>query len=244
VKTLDAVTTGDVEQPLKVFFGAVTLLLLVAGANVAHLFLARGIARVREMAVRRALGARTRSLIAQLLIESSLLGAAGALAGLAIAYAGVRAFLTLAPADLPRAATIGVDARALLFAAGIGLLTSFVFGLVPALTLARGSGGPLRGSGRGNTSGRGAQRLRNAPVVAEVALSLVLVAQAGWLIQSFIRMQREDLGFRTTGVVTMPMSIPRRSQVTSGGAAPDAAEWNQRMDAVRESLAQVNGVQG
>jgi putative ABC transport system permease protein len=242
VRTLEAATTGSIEQPLKALLGAVTLLLLVAGANVTHLFLARGIARVREMHVRRALGAKTRSIIAQLLVESGLLGVSGALVGVAIAYAGVHVFLALAPSGLPRAATIGVDLRVLLFGAGIGLLTAFVFGLVPALPLAKGSGGPLRGLGRSVTGSRSAQRLRNALVVAEVALSLVLVVQAGWLLRSFIRMQQEDLGFRTTGIVTIPMSI---SMTRAGaGNTPDPAEWNRRMDAIRESLERVNGIQG
>ena len=116
MKSLREATTGEVQQPLRVLLGAVSLLLLVACANVTHLFLARGVGRSREMAVRRALGARTRSLAAQLLIESSMLGAAGAALGALIAYAGVRAFLTLMPTGLPRATTIAVDAPVLFFA--------------------------------------------------------------------------------------------------------------------------------
>jgi putative ABC transport system permease protein len=244
VRTLEDATTGNVEQPLKALLGAVTLLLLVAGANVTHLFLARGIARFREMAVRRALGARTRSLIAQLLVESGLLGVTGALVGVAIAFAGVRVFLALAPSGLPHAESIGVDARVLLFAAGVGLLTAIVFGLVPALPLARGAASPLRASARSVTGGRSAQRLRNALVVGEVALSLVLVVQAGWLLRSFIRMQAEDLGFTTTGVVTIPMSVSMARSAAGATGTPDPAEWNRRMDAVRESLARTNGVEG
>src|SRR5256885_7186568 len=106
VRTLRDATTGSVERPLRLLLGAVSLLLLVACANVTHLFLARGVGRSREMAVRRALGARTRSLVAQLLIESGMLGAAGAVLGALIAYAGVRALLALMPTRLPRAATI------------------------------------------------------------------------------------------------------------------------------------------
>lgn len=244
VKTFATMTSGDVEQPLKVFLGAVTLLLLVAGANVTHLILARGVARVREVTLRRALGARTRSLIGHLLVESGLLGVAGALVGVAIAQVGVRAFVTLAPAGLPRAAAIGVDARVLLFAAGVGLVTAVAFGLIPALPLVRGSGGPLGGSSRSVTTGRGAQRLRNALVVGEVALSLVLVVQAGWLLRSFIRMQDEELGFRTSGVVTMPVSIPLSRPTGGGSAATDASEWFRRVDAIRESLARTPGVEG
>jgi putative ABC transport system permease protein len=241
VRTLEEATTGNVEQPLKALLGAVIVLLLVAGANVTHLFLARGIARFREMHVRRALGARTRTLVGQLLIESSLLGGVGALVGVAIAFAGVRGFLAFAPEGLPHVAGIGVDARVLLFAAGIGLVTSIVFGLVPALSLVRTGGTTFRASERSVTGSRSAHRLRNALVVGEVALSLVLVVQAGWLLKSFIRMQHEDLGFATSGVVTMPMSLTMAR--ATDGAAPDPAEWNRRLEAIQESLTRTNGVQ-
>jgi putative ABC transport system permease protein len=245
VQTFSEMTTGDVEQPLKVFLGAVVLLLLVAGANVTHLILARGVARVREMAVRRALGATARSLIAQQLVESVLLGTTGALIGMYIAYAGVRTFVTLAPAGLPRADTIGVDARVLLFAAGVGLLAAIVFSLVPSLRFSRSlPNDSLRGAGRGMTSGRSAQQFRSLLVVGEVALSLVLVVQAGWLLRSFIRMQHEELGFRSSGVVTMPLSIPMAHLADDRGAAPDPAAWYRRVDAIRESLASTTGVQG
>jgi putative ABC transport system permease protein len=219
--------------------------LLVACANVTHLFLARGVGRSREMAVRRALGARTRSLVAQLLVESGLLGAAGAVLGASIAYAGVRAFLVLTPAGLPRAATISVDARVLLFAAGVGMFTAMVFGLMPALRLARrGSGDPLRDSGRTLTGNRGAHRLRRALVIGEVAVSLVLVAQAGWLLRSFIRMSQADLGFRTSGIVEIPMSIPTPALARSDSAGSPTAAWHRRMEAIRESLARTRGVRG
>ena len=245
VRTLRDATTGDVERPLRVLLGAVSLLLLVACANVTHLVLARGVGRTREMALRRALGARTRSLVAQLLIESGILGVAGAVLGAFIAYAGVRGFLALMPAGLPRATTIAVDARVLFFAAGTGILTAIMFGLLPALRLAhRGSGDPLRDAGRSLTVTRGAYRLRNALVVGEVAISLVLVAQAGWLLRSFIRMSRAELGFRTMGVLEIPMSVPTRGAASSDTAGMTPAEWHRRMDAVRESLARTRGVQG
>jgi putative ABC transport system permease protein len=245
VRTLREATIGAVEQPLRLLLGAVSLLLLVACANVTHLFLARGVGRSREMAVRRALGARTRSLVAQLLIESGMLGAAGAVLGALIAYAGVRAFLALMPAGLPRAATIAVDARVLLFAGSVGILTAILFGLVPALRLARlGSGDPLRGSGRTVTGSRGAHRLRSALVVGEVAVSLILVAQAGWLLRSFIRMSHADLGFRTSGIVEIPMSIPTPGRRNGDSEGASAAAWYRRMETIRESLARTRGVQG
>lgn len=243
VRSLRDVTVGEYEQPLNVLLGAVTLLLLVACANVTHLFLARGVTRVREMALRRALGANTRSLVGQLLAESAMVGIAGAVVGVAIAYAGVRAFLALMPDGLPRAASIGVDMRVLLFAAGVGLITAIVFGMLPALRLARGnSGDVLRGSGRSVTGGRAAQRWRSGLVVAEVAISLVLVAQAGWLLRSFIRMSHQELGFTTAGIVAIPMSMPVPPSEARGNGAAATADWFQRMDAIRESLARTRGV--
>jgi predicted permease len=245
VSTLCDATIGKVDQPLRALFGAVILLLLVACANVTHLFLARGVGRSREVTLRRALGARTGSLVAQLLIESSMLGLTGAVLGAWIAYAGVRAFLALMPDGLPRATTIAVDARVLLFAGGIGILTAIVFGLMPALRLARhGSGDPLRDAGRTLTGSREAHRLRSALVVGEVAVSLVLVAQAGWLVRSFIRMSHAELGFRTSGIMEIPMSIPTPLPGNGDSAAAQVAAWHRRLEAIRESLARTRGVQG
>jgi predicted permease len=244
VRTLRDATIGTVQRPLRALLAAVSLLLLIACASVTHLFLARGVARSREMAVRRALGARTRSLVAQLLIETGMLGAGGALLGALLAYAGVRAFLALVPAGLPRATAITVDVRVLLFAAGVGLLTAIVFGLMPALRLARpGSGDPLRDSGRTLTQSLGAQRLRSALVIGEVAVSLVLLAQAGWLLRSFIRMSSAELGFSTSGIYEIPLAVPQPAQANSDAAATPAAEWHRRLKAIRESLALTRGVQ-
>lgn len=244
VNTLREATTGSVEQPLRMLLAAVGLLLLVACANVTHLFLARGVGRSREMALRRALGARTRTLVGQLLTESVMLGAAGALLGGWIAYAGVRAFLVLTPVVLPRSTSISIDGRVLLFAAGLGLLTAIIFGLMPALRLARSGGGdPLRASGRTLSGSREAHRLRSALVVGEVALSLVLVAQAGWLLRSFIRMSHAELGFVTSGVVEIPLTVPASRQSGQESSGAQAADWHRRMESIRESLAQTPGVQ-
>jgi putative ABC transport system permease protein len=234
VITLQEAMTGDVRQGLSLLFGAVTLLLLVACANVTHLFLARGVTRIQEMAVRRAIGANTRALVGQLFTESLLLGLGGAFVGIAVAFVGVRAFLALMPAGLPRAASIHIDARVLLFAAGSGVVTAVIFGLLPALRFARGRlANPLRGASRGVIGGRATQTLRNAIVIGEVALSLVLVAQAGWLLRSFVRLNNQELGFRTEQVVTIPLSF-------TGIKEPQ--EWFIRMEAVQQSLRRVAGV--
>lgn len=234
VVSLHAATTGDVRQTLVTLFGAVVLLLIVACANVTHLFLARGVTRMREMAVRRALGARTSTLVAQMFVESMMLGGAGVLVGSVLAFGGLRAFLAFMPRGLPRTGAIAIDARVFAFAAIVGVATAVLFGLIPALRLTRAGGAdPLRSSSRSVTGGRRAHAVRYAIVVAEVAVSLVLVVQAGWLLRSFVRMNAQELGFRTSGIVTMPMSIT---------GIEEAAEWNVRMQATRESIARISGV--
>jgi predicted permease len=232
--TLQESTTGNVSESLKVLLGAVTVLLLVACVNVTHLFLARGATRVREMALRRALGAGTRAILAQLLTESALIGSAGVLVGIGIAYGGVRAFLAMLPAGFPRVSAIAVDGGILLFASAIGVATSITFGLVPALRLARPvSTDSLRSANRSVTGGRAARTFRNALVVLEVALSLVLVAQAGWLIRSFIRMSNVELGFDTRNVLVVPLNMTD---------AKDPSEWSRRLEAMRASIAEARGV--
>lgn len=125
------------------------------------------------------------------------------------------------------------------------MLTAIIFGLMPALRLARdGSGDPLRDSARTLTQSRGAHRVRSTFIVAEVALSLVLVAQAGWLLRSFVRMSHADLGFRTSSIVETPMTLPALKRANDGSEGASAAEWHRRIEAIRQSLAETRGVQG
>ncbi len=235
VVALQEATVGrPVRDGLGLLFGAVTLLLLVACTNVAHLFMARGLSRIREMAVRRALGARTRSIAAQLFAESVLIGLAGAALGIVLAFAGVAAFLALSPDAIPRTSAVRVDVRVLGFAVTVGALTSLVFGMLPALRLVtRNASGALQGRSRGNTDTRWDGRLRTGLVVAEVALSLMLVVQAGALLRSFTRLQAETLGFRTENVWTIPLE-PRN--------LAESADWERRMEHVRAAVATVPGV--
>jgi putative ABC transport system permease protein len=234
VATLQEATVGRVRSGLGLLLGAVTLLLLVACTNVAQLFLARGLTRIREMAVRRALGAQTSSITSQLLVESFLVAAGGTLLGVALAVFALRGFLLFNPDALPRSEAIAIDPRILTFAIGLAAATALLFGLLPALRLAgRDVLGALQQRGRASTYGRAAQRVRASLVVAQIALSLMLVTQAGSLLRSFALLHEQDLGFRTESVWTLPL--------TPAGVS-NAEEWRLRMEAVRSSLAQAPGV--
>jgi putative ABC transport system permease protein len=233
----DATVAPEVRQGLGLLFGAVVLLLLVACANVAHLFMARGLARGREMAVRRALGAGTGALSAQLLTESLLVAGAGAALGVGVAIVGLPAFMALAPGELPRAAEVSLDARVLGFALGVSALTALVFGMLPTLRVARRAPGEaLHAGGRTGSAGRATRTMRGGLVVAEVALSLVLVAQAGLLLRSFQRLYDQPLGFRVDDVWTLPVRISARRNDA------DAAALLRRFDGIRAALAVVPGV--
>jgi putative ABC transport system permease protein len=188
--------------------GAVVVVLLVACANVANLLLARGTGRLRELALRAAIGADRGRLMRQMLTESAALGLLGAAGGLGVALLATRALTVLAAAGIPRADQIGIDAGVLGFAVVAALVTSVVFGLVPALHLSRlDLNDALKEGGKqqGAAVGRGA---REALIVAEVALSIVLLVGAGLLIRSLQQLEDVDPGFNSEQVVTMEVSLP------------------------------------
>jgi putative ABC transport system permease protein len=186
---------GNAKTALLVLQGAVVFLLLIACANVASLFLARGTERESEFAIRAALGAGRSRLIRQLFTESVIVALLGGALGVGLAYWSVELIVALGPAELPRIEDVRVDNRVLLFALGLAGLTAVVAGLVPALHFSRPD---LRGSmseGRTTTAGAARQRIRSSLVVAEVALSLVLVVGAGLLARSFVSLLGVDPGF-------------------------------------------------
>jgi putative ABC transport system permease protein len=186
---------GPARAGLLVLTGAVALVLLVGCVNIANLLLARSSARVREMAVRAALGAGRARVIRQLLTESLLLAALGGACGVAVAYWGVQVLVAIVPAGTPRLDAVAVDPLVLVFAAGLTLLTGVLFGLAPALQLSRREqGSTLKDGGRG-TSSAGGQRVRRVLIVAEIATALVLLVGGGLLLRSFLALQRVDLGF-------------------------------------------------
>ena len=198
---------GDVRLPLYILLGAVGFVLLIACGNVANLLLARAAPRQREMALRAALGARGGHLLRQLLTESLLLTIIAGGLGTLLAVWGTAALVALSPDSLPRAREIGFDWRVLTFTAAIALITGVVFGLVPAIWTRRTNlTDTLKEGSRGSTTGHG--RLRKALVVAEVALSLMLLVGAGLMLRSFARLRQVDPGFHTDHALTLRVSLP------------------------------------
>jgi predicted permease len=200
---------GDTKKPMLVLLGAVGFVLLIACANIAGLMVARTSGRSREIAVRAALGAGRGQLIGQVISESLLLASAGAVAGLAVAYAGMRLLLALAPEN----AAVGLDARldisVLLFTGAVAILSGILFGLAPAWQIAQIDPYEiLKTSGRSATTGHGRQRLRAGLVVCEAALAVVLLAGAGLFLRSLTRLQDVRPGFEPRGVMTATLSLP------------------------------------
>jgi predicted permease len=214
VEPLHAAYHRRMETPLLIMSGAVLFVLLIACANVANLLLARATGRRREIAVRMAIGANRRRLIAQLLTESVLLSAAGGALGLMLAYAGDR-LLTIQMTryhrfNVPNASVISIDWRVLIYAAAVTLGTGIIFGLAPALTASKTNlNQSLKAGGASSSSGSGRRRLRNGLVASEIALALVLLCGAGLLIRTFLRLMQVDLGIDPTNVVTMEIDLPQ-----------------------------------
>jgi putative ABC transport system permease protein len=198
--------TGKVSTALLLLFGAVTFVLLIAAGNVGNLLLMRGAGRVREISVRVALGASRARIIGQLLAESFLLSLAGGTMGVGLAYFGLRGIIVSLPAlALPRIEGVHIDARVLGFSLILCVVTTLLFGIAPALTFSRSNPDEaMKQNGLRNTS-RAGRGLRSLLVVAEVALSLVLLVGAGLLARSFLNQIDVDRGFRTDHILTMRM---------------------------------------
>jgi predicted permease len=209
VKPLKEVVVEDVRQVLWVLLGTVGIVLLVACANVANLFLVRAEARQREQALRTALGAGRLQIARQYLAESVTLALGAGVLGLVLAEFGVRGLLALAPADLPQALDIGIDGSVLLFAAAISLASGLVFGVVPAFgSRRRDLSNALKDGGRASTGGKDRMRARSGLVVAQVALALVLLVGSGLMLRSFVALKNVDPGFDTEGLVTFSLGLP------------------------------------
>ncbi|HYU46175.1 MAG TPA: ABC transporter permease [Terriglobales bacterium] len=203
---------GDIRLTLYLLLGAVSVVLLIACANTATLLLGKATARTREVAVRAALGASRHRIVRQLVTESLLLAFIAGIAGLVLAYWGSMALVSLAPANLPRLAETGVDRWVLAFTLGISMITSLLFGLVPALYASKiDLSEALKQGATRVVSGRGVARMRGMLVVAEIALAVVLLSGAGLLIKSFVALHNVVLGFRPENVLVMraTMAGPR-----------------------------------
>jgi predicted permease len=197
-------------QTLYTLAAAVGLLLLIACTNVANMLLARATAREKEMAIRSSIGASRARLVVQMLIESLILALAGTILGCVFAYFGIKLLVTAIPDGLiPREAVIRLNVPVLLFSLAVAVVTAIVFGLAPALqTAKRDLATPLKDAGKGISGGFRKGKLRNALVVVEVALSLVLLAGAGLLMRSFIKLQTVDLGFRPENILVARLPLP------------------------------------
>jgi predicted permease len=198
--------TGRGERVMWILLGAVTLVLLIACANVASLLLARSTEHAREFALRLALGASRAALVRELLIESLALGLLGSAGGIVFAVGVLKAILPLVGDSIPRLAQADVDGRVLVFSAFLALLTSVLFGLAPALQAAAVDPiGGLKGSGRGIVPGP--DRFRSALVVGQIALGLMLLVGAELLVTSFLNLMQRDPGFRADHLLTFDIGV-------------------------------------
>ncbi|HYE16500.1 MAG TPA: ABC transporter permease, partial [Pyrinomonadaceae bacterium] len=227
--------SGQIGPALWVLLGAVGFLLLIACANVANLLLARSATRQKEIAIRTALGAGRARVLRQLLTESLLLALVGGLVGLLLAVWGVEALAALSPRDLLDAGGVRVNLPVLGFTLGVTLLTSLFFGVAPSLVATRsGSNETLKEGGRGGTSGRRRNRLRNAFVITEVALAMMLLVGAGLMLRSFARLQAVEPGFNPDKLLTMRVVLPD----------PKYPEEHQRVAFFRQALERISALPG
>ena len=201
---------GSVRRPLWLMLGAVAFVLLIACANVANLLLSLATTREKEIAVRAALGARRLRIVRQLLTESLLLALLGSALGLGFAWLGIKALIAISPGDLVNLQTVGLNLTVLLWTLGVSLLTGIIFGMAPAFHISRlNLNDSLKEGGKSESAqASGSRRLRSALVVSEIALAVVLLASAGLLIRSFVRLQQVDRGFDTENILTMVIRLP------------------------------------
>jgi predicted permease len=228
---------GRLRPALLVLLGAVVFVLLIACANVANLLLARASAREKELAIRAAMGAGRTRLVRQLLTESLLLGLAGGLLGLVLAYWGVNALRALVPPNTPRMDEVQLDSMVLVFTFGVSLLTGLFFGLVPSWHLAKNDlREALSEAGRGTSVSGKTLHLRSWLVVSELALAVLLLVGAGLLIRSFNRLLDVSPGFQTQHLLTMELSLPEKTY-------PDGAPVQKFFTELLASVKTVPGIE-
>ena len=235
------IAVGNVRPALLVLLGAVGLVLLIACANVANLLLARAAGRQREVAIRAAIGASRAQIVRQLLLESLLLACAGAVAGVVVGVWGARGLLALSPGDLPRIDDLAnapfwtalLDWRVIAFTLGVALLTALLFGLAPALQLARTElGQTLKEAGGRGATNRRAARTRSALVIVETALALMLLIGAALLIRTFVALREVKPGFDTKGILTLQTSLAGTRYETARGVDALRRTVTERLNAL------------
>jgi putative ABC transport system permease protein len=237
IERLQDYEVEDVRPELLLLLGAVVLVLLIACANVTNLLLARGNARRRELAIRRALGASASRVTRQLVTESLVLSAAGGILGMIVATWCFRPLVALVPAELRSMIHLHLNAPLLLFAFAVSLLTGVVFGLVPALHGHHGDlNETLKANGARGTVGTGRQRIQKVLVLVEIAVSLILLCGTGLLLRSFIRLSGVPAGFDSHNVIAMQMSL-----IQTGYEQP--VKRSQFVDRMLENIRAVPGVQ-
>lgn len=228
--------TGEYRPALLRLLGAVGLVLAIACTNTMNLLLARAAGRTREIAIRTALGAHRRRLIRQLMTESILLGVMGGALGLALGQTTLKLLIRFSPVDIPYWVDLHTDWRVLGFCAAVTLGSVLLFGIVPALkTSGTSPAGALSETRRGVTAALGSSRLRQGIVLAQMALSVILLVGSGLMIRSFLKLQDFDLGFQPRDVLTFRISLPR----TRYKEASDRDAFYKRM---RAQLAVIPGV--
>ena len=231
LQSLQEAVVGRIRPAMLTLTAAVGFVLLIACVNLANLLLSRSATRRREIGIRSSMGAGRGRLIRQFLTESVLLAAIGAAAGLALAWAGTRLLVNLSPNILPRATEIALNGRALAFTAGIAVLTGILFGLAPAIHMAKTDlMAALREGSRGNAIGFRRNRLRSVLVMGEVALALVLLSGAGLLMRSFYRLQSIEPGFDPHGMLTFRTNLPAAKYK---GDEPQAAFYRRALERIR-----------
>ncbi|HKY03560.1 MAG TPA: ABC transporter permease, partial [Blastocatellia bacterium] len=231
---LQEMVVGNIRPSLLVLFGAVGFVLLIACANVANLMLARAVARQKELAIRVALGAGPLRVIRQLLTESILLSLAGGLVGSLLALWGIDLMLALSPAGIPRVAEIGLDIEVFGFTLIVSLLTGIIFGLMPALQASRPNlNETLKEGGRSASIAR--HRTRNLFVIAEVALTFLLLIGAGLMVRSFSNLQKVDPGFDAKNTLTMQVDLPLSKY-------PEPRQWGEFFDSLVGKIEALPGV--
>ena len=232
LRPIREVFVGNIQPAILILFGAVTFVLLIACANVANLFLMRGAARTREIALRTALGATRGRIVRQMLAESLVLAFFGGVLGLAISLAGMQGMAGLLPMDLGAGAAVNLNGAVLLFAAVAIVLSSLLFGLVPALQLTKPEiQSDLKEGGRSVSAGASQTRLRGLLAAVEIAVALILLVGAGLMVKSLYRLMSVDPGFQTHRLLTMEMAL-RTTQYSKDQAILNF--WDQVLERVQK----------